>query len=68
MAHINGDIEINPTIKLKISKSQKKPPDPFNKKEMELIIQYLGEHYYEPIQNYFEFAFFCGMRLLRLLP
>jgi len=67
MAHIDGDIEINPSIKLKSAKSQKEPPDPFSFDEIELVINFLGQHYPEPIQNYFEFAFFTGMRTSELI-
>lgn len=67
MAHIDGDIDINPTVKLKTSKTQKEPPDPLTMDEMESVISYMGKHYPEQIKNYFEFAFFAGMRTSELI-
>lgn len=67
IAFIDGEIDNNPTDKLTSAKIQKEPPDPFTLDEAEQILAHLGTHYPEPIQNYFELAFFAGLRTSELI-
>lgn len=43
-------------------KAQAPGPDPFSLEEIEAILAHIGSHYPEPWLNYFEFAFFSGVR------
>jgi integrase len=67
IAFIDGEIDTNPTEKLVSAKLQKEPPDPFTLNEAEQILDHLGTHYPEPIRNYFELAFFAGLRTSELI-
>lgn len=67
IAYLDGDIQTNPALKLKSSKTQKDPPDPFTIEEVENILNHLGQRYPEPIKNYFELAFFGGFRTSELI-
>lgn len=59
-------IEKNPVSIIKNQKMQKPQPDPFSMEETELIIKALGK--YDPqVANYFEFAFFAGLRVEELI-
>jgi integrase len=62
MAYLDEIIEQNPTLKIKNSKVQKVPPDPFLLDERNVILEYMNNHYYEQVYNYFEFVFFSGTR------
>ena len=56
----DGRIKDNPAQHLANAKVQKEPPDPFTLEEAEAILGYLKN---EPVfHNYFELAFFSGMR------
>ncbi len=52
----------NPLDGIENAKFQKSPPDPFTLDEAEAILADLARHYDERAVNYFEFAFFSGMR------
>lgn len=52
----------NPLEGIENGKHQAPPPDPLTVSEMERIIAGLRERYSPQIANYFEFAFFTGMR------
>ena len=55
-------IPSNPAARIVYVKHQKKKPDPLTLEEVELVLAYIGEHYPPSINNYFEFAFFTGLR------
>ncbi len=66
LAFIDGLIEINPAARLRNVKSQKEPPDPFTLDEANQIITRFQE--LSPAHaNYYEFAFFTGMRTSELM-
>jgi integrase len=58
----DGLIEKNPASLIKNSKVQKKKPDPFTLDEVNLITSHLLKNYDEQVYNYYECAFFTGMR------
>jgi integrase len=57
----------SPLTKIKNRKHQKKPIDPFTRKEMEAILAHAGSHYPATVSNYFLFAFASGMRTSELI-
>lgn len=61
-AEDNGAVDRNPTLKIKNAKVQKEEPDPFDLEEVEAIIADLRKHNAEEA-DYFEFAFFTGLRV-----
>lgn len=61
MATLDGVITANPTDRIKNGKVQKRPPDPLTAEEVQLVLSHMGK-YHPQIVNYFEFAFFSGMR------
>lgn len=61
MATLDGVIAGNPTARIKNGKVQKKPPDPLTAEEVQSVLDHMGK-YHAQIVNYFEFAFFSGMR------
>lgn len=61
-AFLDDLIERDPTDKIKNAKFQSPPPDPFDLEEVETILAKMRQRYDEQIVNYFEFAFFTGMR------
>lgn len=61
-AYYDGIIKENPTDRIKNLKHQKPEPDPFTLDEIEQILAYMADRYDEQILNYFEFAFFTGLR------
>jgi integrase len=66
MASLDGLIAGNPTSRIKNGKVQKKPPDPLTAEEVQLVLNHMGK-YSPQIVNYFEFAFFSGMRPSELI-
>ena len=66
-AHIDGLIESNPAGRIRNVKAQKPQPDPFTLAEVELILQHMASKYHAQIFNYFEFAFFSGLRTSELI-
>lgn len=62
MATLDGQIAKDPTENIKNSKPQKPNPDPFTLEEVNKITAELMTRYDEQIYNYFEFAFFTGVR------
>jgi integrase len=52
----------DPTDEIKNGKVQKEEPDPFSVEEMESIIGRMQEKYPAQAANYYEFAFFTGLR------
>lgn len=70
LAFVDGMIERNPGDRLRNARVQKPEPDPFTLDEVELVIAELCKRYtgpYEQAANYFEFAFFSGMRPSELI-
>lgn len=65
MAHMDGLIEINPTARLKSAKTQKPEPDPLSLEEVDLVLDWMSRT--PEWKNYFEFAFFAGMRTSELI-
>ncbi|WP_245945403.1 tyrosine-type recombinase/integrase [Neisseria dentiae] len=65
LAFIDGLIETNPAERLQAARVQKEPPDPFTIAEAEQILSHLKG---EPVfHNYFELAFFTGLRTSELI-
>ena len=62
MALQDDMIDKNPADKIKNGKVQKDPPDPFTLPEVNTILNHMAENYHAQVQNYFEFAFFSGVR------
>jgi integrase len=62
LAMNDGLIEKNPAVLIKNNKVQKAPPDPFTIEEVNLITQSMFTTYDEQVYNYYEFAFFSGVR------
>jgi integrase len=63
MAVMDELIENDPTAKIKNAKVQKEPPDPLTLlDEVETILADMVEHKLDQVANYFETAFFTGMR------
>lgn len=63
-------ISTNPVEKIKNTKHQSPPPDPFSRAEMEQLLTWLYEKYHKeaPVYwLYFEIAFWTGMRTGELL-
>lgn len=65
MAHMDGLIDINPTTRLKSAKTQKPEPDPLSLEEVNLVLEWMDRT--QEWKNYFEFAFFSGMRTSELI-
>lgn len=63
MAFLDDLIDVNPAAKLKNQKAQKPQPDPLELSEVEKILEYMQFMYPEQVRNYFEFAFFTGLRI-----
>jgi integrase len=62
MLRLDGVIAENPADAIKNAKVQKEPPDPFEIAEVELILNHMRAKYPEQAVNYYEFAFFTGLR------
>lgn len=61
-AYYDEVIDRNPTDRIKNLKFQKPEPDPFDLDQVERILAYMADNYDEQVFNYFEFAFFSGLR------
>lgn len=57
----------DPSLRLECGKVQLEPPDPLDQVEVELVLAQMREKEKEPYLNYFEFAFFSGLRVSELL-
>lgn len=66
LAFMDGLIESNIAERLTNSQYQKEPPDPFTLEEAELILSELAKMDEQSFYNYFEFAFFTGLRTSEL--
>jgi len=66
-AFYDGTLSSNPTDRIKNIKAQKPDPDPLTADEIDLIINKMLENYNEQIANYFEFAFFTGLRTSEII-
>lgn len=62
MAVEDGVLGVNPASRIKNAAVQKEPPDPFTIEEVSLILGRMREQYHEQVANYFQWAFFTGMR------
>lgn len=62
-AFCDGLIDVNPMARIKNLPIQTREPNPFNQKEIEMILGYLqGQE-----RNYFQFAFWSGLRTSELI-
>ena len=50
------------SMKLKNKTPNARPPDPLNQDEVELVLAHMKKKYGEQVWNYFEVAFFTGLR------
>lgn len=65
MALIDGVIDVNPADRLRMAKVQKPVPDPLTLEEIDRVLAWMER---EPQwRNYFEFAFFTGLRTSELV-
>lgn len=55
-------IEKNPCALIKNTKVQTPPPDPFTLEEVNMITGHMLKNYDEQVYNYYEYAFFSGVR------
>lgn len=62
MAFIDGTIESDPTARIENVKFQNPEPDPLTNEEVDLVLDYMRRKYDEQVANYFEYAFFSGIR------
>lgn len=62
LAVADGLIAQNPCGSIEQASWQKQPPDPFTLDEANTILASMGEHYPEPVLNFYEFMFFTGLR------
>lgn len=60
-------IEYDPSVDLKFAKVQRTDPDPLTLEELELVLSWLSTNQHEVFLNFFEFAFFSGLRSSELL-
>lgn len=65
LAHMDGIIDSNPASRIKNAKVQKPEPDPLTLEESELVLEWMDRT--PEWRNYFEFAFFTGMRTSELI-
>jgi integrase len=63
----DGLLDASPLAKIKNRKHQRKPIDPFTRKEMDAILAHAASHYPATVANYFLFAFTAGMRTSELI-
>lgn len=61
-AVVDEVIDANPMALIKNAKTQREPPDPFDVDEVPIILAQLRRAHDEQVANYFEFAFYTGMR------
>lgn len=66
-AFLDGAIETNPAARIRNVKAQRPEPDPFTIIEVDKILSHIKITYDEQILNYFEFAFFSGLRTSELI-
>lgn len=66
LALADGLIPVNPALRLKFAKIQREPPDPFTAEERELILAWFRQDN-QAWHNFFEFAFFSGLRTSELI-
>ena len=70
MALADGDIGKDPVAGIKNVRKQKSLPDPLTAEERDLVVSYLRSRSFlgaEQVANYFELAFFTGMRPSELI-
>lgn len=67
VAQKDGVLISNPCDLIENQSHQKKPPDPLSLAEVDSILNRIKEKYHAQIHNYFEFAFFTGLRIEELI-
>jgi integrase len=65
LAHQDGFIDSNPTARIRNAKVQKPEPDPLSLEEVDIVLDWMQRT--PEWQNYFEFAFFSGLRTSELI-
>lgn len=65
LAHMDGIIDSNPAARIKNAKTQKPEPDPLTLEETNLVLEWMSRT--PEWQNYFEVAFFTGLRTSELI-
>ena len=55
-------LDRSPCDSIRNSRVQKEPPDPFDLDEVEVLLKDLARHESAEVADYFEFAFFSGLR------
>lgn len=65
LAHMDGMIDANPASRIKNAKTQKPEPDPLTLDEMNRVLEWMARA--PEWENYFEFAFFTGLRTSELI-
>lgn len=63
----DGLISDSPARHLRNRRMQKDPPDPFERAEMERILDGFARQEHQAMRNYFEFAFTSGLRTSELI-
>lgn len=66
-AFYDGSLKENPCDRIKNVKAQKPEPDPFNADEIDVVLNFMIKNYNEQVPNYFEFAFFTGLRTSEII-
>lgn len=55
-------LDVDPTAPIQFREVQRPQPDPFDLEEIDAILAHVDKVHGEPWANYFEFAFFAGLR------
>lgn len=66
LAYYDNIIDTEPTARIKNAKVQKKEPDPLTLDEVDAVLEYM-RRFDMQVVNYFEFAFFAGLRTSELI-
>jgi len=65
-AFLDGDIEQSPMARILNAKVQTKEPEPLTLQEVDAVLEHM-QRYDSQVINYFEFAFFAGLRTSELI-
>lgn len=63
LAFMDGLIEKNPMLRIKNRKLHREPPSPLSQEQIETILGYMRDHFHAQVVNYFQFAFYTGLRI-----
>ena len=67
LAFIDGLLKVDLAARLKYLKPQREPADPLSIDEVDTVLASMAERYQPSVVNYFEFAFFSGLRTSELI-